>query len=106
MARLHPAYTGDSGGAAARPPAWKIPLELVRSFVLAYVIARLAVGMGVAGWTGALQLGVLLWIGFPFVLWTGAMMWENVPPKLAAIHAGDWLAKLLLIAVIVGVWRR
>jgi hypothetical protein len=25
--------------------------------------------------------------------------------KMAAIHAGDWLVKLMLIAVIVGVWR-
>jgi hypothetical protein len=31
-------------------------------------------------------------------------MWEKVPPKLAAIHAGDWLLKLLVIAVIVSVW--
>ena len=30
-------------------------------------------------------------------------MWEKVPPKLAAIH-GDWLLKLLVIAVIVSVW--
>jgi hypothetical protein len=30
---------------------------------------------------------------------------ENVPWKLAALHAGDWLAKLLIIAVIVSVWR-
>jgi hypothetical protein len=25
---------------------------------------------------------------------------------LAAIHAGDWLVKLLLMAVIIGVWRK
>jgi hypothetical protein len=25
---------------------------------------------------------------------------------LAAIHAGDWLVKLLLVAVIIGVWRK
>jgi hypothetical protein len=37
--------------------------------------------------------------------WVGSMLWENVPLKMAAIHAGDWLVKLVLIAVIVGVWR-
>jgi hypothetical protein len=30
---------------------------------------------------------------------------ENVPWRLAAIQAGDWPVKLLVIAVIVGFWR-
>jgi hypothetical protein len=46
-----------------------------------------------------------LWIGFPLVLWTGALIWESTPIKLAVIHAGDWLAKLLLVALIVSVWQ-
>ena len=45
-------------------------------------------------------------VTIPVVLWTGAIVLENVPAKLAAIHAGDWLAKLVLIAVVVGVWRK
>jgi hypothetical protein len=28
-----------------------------------------------------------------------------VPWKLTTIHAGDWLVKLVVVAVIVGVWR-
>lgn len=44
-------------------------------------------------------------IGFPVVLLTGSLIWERVPPALAAIHAGDWLLKLLIIATIVTVWR-
>jgi hypothetical protein len=40
------------------------------------------------------------------MMWVGAIMWENVPVKLAAIHAGDWLAKTVLIALIVCAWRR
>jgi len=48
-------------------------------------LARLVAGLGIGDWKGAVQLGLLLWIGFPFVLWTGAIMWENVPVKLAAI---------------------
>jgi hypothetical protein len=42
------------------------------------------------------------------VLLVGSVTQENVPWKLAAIHAGDWLAlapKLLIVAVIVTVWR-
>lgn len=56
-------------------------------------------------WTDGLVLGLALWIGFPFVLWTGAMLHENTPFKLAAIHAGDWPVKLLLIGVIVSIWQ-
>jgi hypothetical protein len=37
--------------------------------------------------------------------WVGSILWEKVPFKMAAIHAGDWLVKLVLLAVIVGVWR-
>jgi hypothetical protein len=38
------------------------------------------------------------------VLWTGALIHENTPWKLATIHAGDWLLKLLVVALIVSVW--
>jgi hypothetical protein len=30
---------------------------------------------------------------------------EGTPWRLAAIHGGDWLAKLLVVAAIVSVWR-
>jgi hypothetical protein len=102
MAKLHPAYVDG----AAQPPAWKMLAELLRNLVLAFVLARLAVMAGVAEWTSAVALALLIWVGFPLVLWSGAVLWEKVPPLLAAIHAGDWLAKLVLIAVVVGVWRR
>jgi hypothetical protein len=52
-----------------------------------------------------MKLGLALWIAFPVVLLVGSVTQENVPWKLAAIHAGDWLAKLLIIAVIVSLWR-
>jgi hypothetical protein len=35
----------------------------------------------------------------------GSVIWENVARKRATIHAGDWLLKILVIAVIVSVWR-
>lgn len=89
---------------SARPPAWKILVELVRSAVVATVLAGAAAQLEVTDWTGALQLGLVAWIGFPAVLLSGAVIWDNVPWKLAAIHAGDWLLKLPLIAVIVSVW--
>jgi hypothetical protein len=89
----------------ARPPAWKMLVELVRSLVVAAVLAGLAARLGIVRWTGAAQLGFVLWVGFPVVLLSGSVLWENVPPKTAVLHAGDWLLKLLAITVIVSVWR-
>jgi hypothetical protein len=103
MAELSPAYADVA--ANARPPAWKVAVELVRSLVVATVVAGLAAQLDIVDWTGGVLLGLVLWIGLPVVLWTGAVMWEKVPPKLAAIHASDWLLKLLVIGVIVSVWR-
>jgi hypothetical protein len=41
-----------------------------------------------------------------FMILVGSIVWDNVSWKLAAIRAGDWLVKLPLKAVILGVWRR
>jgi hypothetical protein len=48
---------------------------------------------------------LVLWVAFPVVLLAGSVRWEDVPTKLAAIHAGDWLVKLLAITTIVGLFR-
>ncbi|WP_158885838.1 DUF1761 domain-containing protein [Amycolatopsis anabasis] len=91
--------------AAARPPMWLMPVELVKHLVIAAVLAGVIAKTGIAGWAGAATLGFALWIGFPVVLLTGSVIHEKVPWRLAVLHAGDWLSKLLIIAVIVGVWR-
>jgi hypothetical protein len=88
-----------------QPPPWELAGELLRCLVLAAVVAGIAVQGEIDEWSGGLLLGTALWIGFPLVLWTGAVIHENTPWKLAAIHAGDWLVKLLAVAVIVSVWQ-
>jgi hypothetical protein len=86
-------------------PAWTVVAELVRSLVVATVLAWLAVSIDITDWAGAVGLGLAAWIGFPVVLLTGSVIHENVPWKLAAIHAGDWLVKLIVVTVIVSLWR-
>lgn len=95
-----------SGAAAAggQPPIWTPAVELARCVVLTAVVAGLAAQGGIDAWAGGLALGLALWIGFPLVLWTGAVVHERAPWRLAAIHGGDWLVKLLLVAIIVAVW--
>jgi len=100
LAELSPVYADTS-----RPPAWKIAQEPVRALVTAIVVAGLTRLLGIVDLAGAVQLAIALWIGFPAMLLAGSVIHENVPPMLAAIHAGDWLLKLLIVGVLVSLWR-
>jgi hypothetical protein len=92
--------------AGMRPPVPELLGEFVRNVVIAYVLARFVVSLGVVDGMGAVQLGLWVWIGFQAMLLIGAVLHEKMPWKLYAIHAGDALVKTLLMAVILGVWRR
>jgi len=91
--------------ADTKMPVGKMLGEFVRVLVVAYVLARFVVLLGVVDWMGAVQLGAWVWIGFQATLLVGAVIWENMPWKLYAIHAGDALVKIILMAVMLGVWR-
>jgi hypothetical protein len=99
------ARVSAAAAAGAQLPPWAIVVELGRCLVLAAVVAGVAAEADVDSWSAGLLLGLALWVGFPFVLWTGAVVHERTPPALAAIHAGDWLVKLLVVGVIVGAWQ-
>jgi hypothetical protein len=88
-----------------RVPPWKMFCEFARGLVVAYVLARFVALLGVADWMHAVQLGIWVWIGFPLMILVGSVMWDRRPWKLAAIHAGDWLMKTLVMVVILSVWR-
>jgi hypothetical protein len=83
------------------PEMWKVFVELGRSAAVATVLAAIALRLGVVRRASAGSLGLALWIGFPAMILLGSVLWENVPGRLATIHAGDWLVKLLVIAMIV-----
>jgi hypothetical protein len=100
LAALNEAYA-----VAGPPSARDVLVELARNLVVAVVVAGLADQIGIAGWTEAAVLGLVLWLGFPVVLLIGSVYHERVSPRLAAIHAGDWVLKLIAIAVIIGVWQ-
>ncbi|MEP7023671.1 MAG: DUF1761 domain-containing protein [Actinomycetota bacterium] len=93
-------------GAAAldrgRPQAWKVLAELLRTAVVASVFGWLASRAALESLPGSLGLAVALWAGFAVVLLTGSVIWERVPAITAAMHAGDWLLKLALLAVVIG----
>jgi Protein of unknown function (DUF1761) len=86
--------------------AWKVFIDVVREFVVIYVLAGLVNGLGIVNWRGALSLGFWVWLGFPVQMLVGASLWDNKPWALDLIHAGDWLIKMLLIALILAKWPR
>lgn len=100
LAQLSPAYAPGAG----RSVALTAVTEVVRNVVLALVVAGLARGLGADALGPALLLALVLWVGFPVLLLTGSVFHERVPVALAAIHAGDWLLKLLVVAGVTGVW--
>ncbi len=94
----------DVSGDEEMPP-WKLGLEFLRGLVLAAVVAGIAVQGEIDEIAGGLLLGLALWVGFPAVLWSGAVLHGEARWRQAAIHAGDWLAKLLVISAIVSAWQ-
>jgi Protein of unknown function (DUF1761) len=89
----------------SRPPAWLMGLELAKSYVVAAATAILVAAIGITDVAGAVTLAVGLWIAFPVILLIGSVTQEGTPAPLAVIHAGDWIAKLLIMAIVVTVWQ-
>lgn len=101
LATVSPAF---AEGLQKRQP-WKMLFVIAEHLLIALVLAYFIGRLGNVDWLGAALIGVLLWIGLSATQWMGSMVWEKAPWKMAAIHAGDWLVKLVIIAVLVGVWR-
>ena len=91
-------------GMQKRQP-WKMLIVILQSVVIALALAYFVGRIGKLDWKGAIWIGILLWIGLSAMQWVGSILWEKVPMKMAVIHAGDWLVKLVVITVIVSVWR-
>jgi len=86
--------------------AWKVSIDLVRELVVIYVFGRFVSNLRIVDWKGAVSLGLWMWLGFPVQMLVGASLWDNKPWRLDLIHAGDWLLKMVLIAVILAKWPR
>jgi len=98
------ARLSDANPASAATPAWTMLFVVAQSLVVAVMLAYLVSRLGIVERRAALRLGALVWI-FPASILLGSVVHENVPLALAAIHAGDWLAKLLLMSAILGTRR-
>ncbi|MBB2925438.1 DUF1761 domain-containing protein [Cellulomonas cellasea] len=97
------ARLGSAGGDGP-PPGWMMPVELLRTLAVTCVVAVVVALGDVEGWLAGAALGVVLWVGFPVVLLSGSVVHEKVPWRLAGLHAGDWLVKLVLVSVVLSAW--
>lgn len=98
-------WTDASGEAATAMPVWKLLVAPVRELISAAVLAWLITRLGIDHWRQAVGLGVGLWFAFYVVQLAGAVIWDGMSPALGAVHAGDWLGKMVLMALIVNGWR-
>ncbi len=77
---------GTQRDASERPPVWMMLVELLRSFVLAYVLAVLFGLAGTAGFFGVVGLGLLMWSDFPScfsrVPFYGTECHSSLPPSI------------------------
>jgi len=103
LAKVSPVFTELR---AEKPAAWRILAVFAGSLILSFVVAYVIGLKEDVTWMGSVGIGCLLWFGLSAVQWASSMVWEKVPLTMAAIHAGDWLMKLLIISAIVGAWRR
>ena len=87
-------------------PIWKMLLAPVRELLAATVLAYLIVRLRVVTWTSAASLGFGVWLAFHAVQMAGAVIWDNMPWKLGAVHAGDWLMKMLFMTIALTLWLR
>ena len=82
-----------------------ILVPVVAAFLLSSAYYGLADRLGVTALGPAVVLALALWVAFPVVLLAGSVFHERVPVALAAVHAGDWLLKLLVVTAVTGLWR-
>ncbi len=86
-----------------RPVAEQVLVELLRNLAVAALVAGL---LTVAAWSGlgaGVLLGLSLWT-IPVVLFAGSVFHEGAATRRAALHAVDWLLKLVAIGAIVSLF--
>ena len=88
-----------------KPVPWKMGVVIAQSIVIALVLAYIINRSGANDVPGALWIGFVLWFGLSAMQWVGSMLWEKSPLKMALIHGGDWLMKIILISFIIGIWK-
>jgi hypothetical protein len=89
-----------------RPGAAEIFLQFLQNVVIALALAYLLKWSGTTSRLGALRVGVVVWGGFQAMAIAGSVLHEQYPVGLYLLHCGDALIMTLVMALILGSWRR
>ena len=92
-----------AGGAPERSAAATAAVELVRSAAVVGLLVGLLAALEVRDPLGGAVLGLAMWV-LPLVLLAGSVFHEGTPVRNAVLHAGDWLIKLVVIGVVLGLF--
>lgn len=87
-----------------KPPVLQMIVELLRQTISVSIFAYLLVLTGTDSIQSAILIALLLWLGFQANAIVGGLIWEKMPPRLFAIHAGDALLKTITIAAVLAAW--
>ncbi len=86
-------------------PYQSMLIEFFATLVLAYVLARLSVLLGITSWDAAVEFAVWIWLGFYAAANVGRVLWEGSNWTLYAINTGRWLVTLVVMSLILGLWH-
>ena len=86
-------------------PARIMITEFPRTLIIAFVLTHFVVTTGTTGVLGALSLAVWIWVGFYAMILAGSVIHDKVSWKLAAIHAGDGLVRIIVMTIIISIWK-
>jgi len=75
-------------------------INFIATLVTVWVLAELFLLLSVNTIEGALTAGALLWLGFPAMMISAGVLWENDPFNLYLINAGYWLVSLEIMSII------
>ena len=82
-----------------RKPAYTF-IAFLAGLIAAYILNLLSLAWGVFEVAGAMQLALLVWLGFIAPSMLGSFLWDHRPFSLLCINAGYWLVSLIVMALI------
>jgi len=85
-------------------PQWTMAFAPLRELIASFVLAKLIVRLNLRDWKDTTKLMLLLWLAFHAVGMAGAVLWDNMQWQLGAVHAGDWLMKMLFMGIVLTFW--
>ena len=86
-------------------PEWTMIFAPLREIIAGYILAYFIVRLSLKDWKSAVRLSFMLWVAFYVVSLAGAVLWDNMPWQLGAVHAGDWFMKMMFMALVLSYWH-